>query len=329
MRLLSKSVFFNIILVIFLALVISYSFFINDINYQENKQLRFVSTINQNTIYQQPMRVINAVGIFPFFQLDLPLIAIIDSGVDLDNLYIPQHNVKQIILDNASVDSYKKHGTMVAGLIISNGNGYDSPGGLLPEAKLLSIQAGTDSGMSLDQLAASIELAIRNGAKVINISAGSSVTNQKLEQSIKSALSEGVIIVAAAGNEGQSKNNYPAAYPGVISVSTLTNFGEPGFNTNYDSGNIYAPGDYILTASPSLDSDESKAWISGSSAATTIVSSLCTIILSQHPNWDSYQIESFLLSTATTKEKNGDEIHILNVTKALFNSRLVGIWNKY
>jgi subtilisin family serine protease len=270
---------------------------------------------NSNGLYGWPVNVIDANQEFPDNEYSSPpLIAIIDSGIVVENPYINRNNITQIVIDKISAGSSKQHGTMVAGLIIGNGNGYSTPGGLLPNAKILSIQSGTDIGMTPNQLAYSIKLAVERGAKIINISFGTSTSTIELKEAVKDALSHGAIIVAAAGNEKQLTNDYPAAYPGVIAVSILTKDELLDINSNFDSNHhIAAPGVNLLTTGYSPMEPIKR--FSGSSAATPLVSSTCAIIISKHASWTSKEMNDLLVSSSRKKNVDGRTINILDVKK--------------
>ncbi|MCY9508473.1 S8 family serine peptidase [Paenibacillus larvae] len=259
--------------------------------------------------------VINANSVFPINDYSrLPLIAIIDSGIYLDNPYINKTNIAQIVLDDISEGSNKIHGTMVAGLIAANGDGSNTPKGMLPNAKILSIQAGTDIGMSPHQLSSAINIAVEKGAKVINVSSSTYESSKELEESVKAAISKGVVIVAAAGNNDKSVNGFPAAYQNVIAVSTINENGELSYKTNFDQfHHIAAPGDKLLTTANNKESP--LTLFSGSSAATPIVTSVCTAILSKEETWTSKEINSLLNKSAKIKTVGDKKINILDVKR--------------
>jgi subtilisin family serine protease len=252
---------------------------------------------------------------------NLPLIAIIDSGIYTGNKYLNKNNIDQIIFDNLSNSANQEHGTHVAGLIIGRGNGRTTPQGLLPDTKLLSIQVGSSVGMSSEQLAQAIDLAIQRDAKIINISQGAIESTPVLELSVQNALSKGTIIVAAAGNDNSKKNDYPAAFPDVIAVSTLKRNGETGVNTNYESFNISAPGEKLLTTGSSQT--DSIKYFSGSSAATPVVTSICAIIASYNVSLTSREVKHILLESSRTVLSEGKEkIHILDANSAIKMTQL-------
>jgi serine protease len=78
---------------------------------------------------------------------------------------------------------------------------------------------GKNPGASTQDIAAAINWAVANGARVINMSLGSGSPDPTFEEpAVASALSKGVIVVAAAGNDGKNIIDYPAADPGVVAV---------------------------------------------------------------------------------------------------------------
>ncbi|MEQ6390388.1 S8/S53 family peptidase [Bacillaceae bacterium S4-13-58] len=304
-----KNILFTIVSVILCLFLFLINSFGNSYNFKSIDS-------KYNGVFQIA-RLINGTNIFPFYEEDLPLIAIIDSGVDTNNKYIVSEKVINIKLNEDISKSI--HGTMVAGLFISKGDGINTPLGTLPNSKILSIESGNDEGMSIQQLAKSIRIAVDKGAKIINISAGTPTTSKELEESIEYAITRKVILVAAAGNDGIERNYYPAAFPGVIAVSTLKNNMQIDKNTNYDKNNILSPGNFLLTTYP----NSRIGWMNGSSAAAPIVSSLCAIIKSKYPEWNSYMVEKLLLSSGTVIQEKDKPLYILNAQQTLIQAQII------
>ncbi|MGR5963772.1 S8 family serine peptidase [Bacillus cereus] len=111
-------------------------------------------------MYGETLKIINAEDYLPY-KGKTPKIAIIDTGVDLNNNFLKDTNLDQFYLDEKSKVSQQYHGTMVAGILISNGDGYTNPGGLIPKSQVLSIQSGTDMGMTSNDLAKAIDLSVK------------------------------------------------------------------------------------------------------------------------------------------------------------------------
>lgn len=111
------------------------------------------------------------------------------------------------------------HGTFVAGLIAAAGDDALGVAGVAWDARILPVKVldCTATGRISDA-AAGIRYAARSGADVINISFGAPQDSRTLGAAINEALRSGATVVAAAGNRGGSAVDFPARYPGVISV---------------------------------------------------------------------------------------------------------------
>ena len=117
------------------------------------------------------------------------------------------------------------HGTHVAGTIAANG-GSDNLGifGVAPEATLLAVKVCGSSGSCWsDDIAAAIRYASDQGANIISMSRGSDAENSLIRDAIDYAVSKGVLIVAAAGNDGPDFGSidYPGANPNVVAVAAI------------------------------------------------------------------------------------------------------------
>ncbi|MFC4306321.1 S8 family peptidase [Cohnella boryungensis] len=285
---------------------------------QFNSPEEHTTKLEQNGIYGWPAISINAKDLLPYHSPDIPLIAVIDSGIDVTNKYINESQVQTHILDEQSKKSRKIHGTQVIGLLIANGDGYNTPGGMLSDVKILSIQAGTDEGMTVQQLSTAVDTAVAAGAKVINISYGMKEPNKVLEDSIKRALEKNTIIIASSGNSGENTNFYPAAYTDVIAVSSLKQHNIPDTRSNLSTSNLYAPGEYLLTTS--AQSNSSISWFSGSSASTAIVTAVCAIISSKEPTWGGERMKKWLLNSSKIIEYNNSIYHVVNLKQAMIGT---------
>ena len=115
---------------------------------------------------------------------------------------------------------------------------------------------------SYSDVAAAIVYAADNGAQVINLSLGGSNPSSTLENAVNYAISKGVIVVAAAGNNGTEGALYPAAYPDVIAVGSVDPDLQHSSFSNYGAQiDIWAPGRDILTTKR----DGSYGLVSGTS----------------------------------------------------------------
>ena len=182
-------------------------------------------------------------------------VAVIDTGVSK----VPDLKLTKFVKgydfvnnkDDASDDN--GHGTHVAGTIAqSTNNGY-GVAGIAYEASIMPLKVLSGSGGgTIADIAEAIKFAADNGANVINMSLGGGGASNMMEEAIKYAHSKGVVIVAAAGNEGRNASSYPARYPDVISVSATNAAGDKASYSNFGAGiDISAPGG-------SADSDTGK-----------------------------------------------------------------------
>ncbi|RMH39567.1 MAG: peptidase S8, partial [Gammaproteobacteria bacterium] len=62
---------------------------------------------------------------------------------------------------------------------------------------------------------------VDNGAKVINMSFGGSMKSRTEARAFADLAAQGVLSIAAAGNDGNNRNSYPASYDAVVSVAAL------------------------------------------------------------------------------------------------------------
>ena len=91
------------------------------------------------------------------------------------------------------------HGTQVAGIIAANGGIR----GVAPEARLLAYKVSEDGeGVSPDLIVRALRMAVDEGADIINISLGVNKTNAAIDTAVSEAARRGVLVVAAAGNDG-------------------------------------------------------------------------------------------------------------------------------
>src|SRR5690606_37956664 len=130
---------------------------------------------------------------------------------------------------------------------------------------------------TLFDIAAGIRWAVENGADVLNLSFGSLMLTQTQADAIQYAIDNGVIVVAAAGNNRSRVDRvYPAAYPGVITVAAIEADGAIGSFSNYGPQiDLAAPGVNILSTTPG----GGYASYLGTSMATPFVAGAAALLL--------------------------------------------------
>jgi thermitase len=145
------------------------------------------------------------------------------------------------------------HGTHVAGTIAAlAGNGRGIAGVSFDSPLIVCKALGADGSGDTSDVAACIEWAHAQGAKVISLSLGGPPTNT-LRAAVKAAWDgggrAGSVVVAAAGNDGNSALDYPAAYPEAVSVAAVDDSGAHAWFSNSNSDvEIAAPGVDVLSA---------------------------------------------------------------------------------
>jgi serine protease len=179
------------------------------------------------------------------------VVAVLDTGIAM------YHPDKGNVIASASfvtdltVEDFNSHGTHTAGTIAAADNTIGVVG-VAPEAGLLIGKVLNNAGEGeISGLIAGIEWAVENGAHVISMSLGGTRNSAALETACDNAYAQGVLLVAAAGNDNTSVPEYPAAYASVLSVAAVDINKEKADFSNYGSTiDVAAPGVDVLSTIP-------------------------------------------------------------------------------
>jgi len=201
-------------------------------------------------------------------------------------------------------DASATHGTFVAGLVGAESSNTQGVAGVSWRSKILPIQALSDAG---DGYTASVALAIRyavdHGAKVINMSLGSDGDDPVVAEQISYALSQGVVVVAAAGNDGLAQLSYPANYAGVIAVGATDSSDNRASFSNYGANlALVAPGTSSICSTAWSVANPTARYVcgfSGTSFSSPIVAGAAALLLSQNSTLTPAQVKSALTNSAT------------------------------
>ena len=182
-------------------------------------------------------------------------IGIIDSGINENHPDLEGKTIAKKAFITDSVEDNLGHGTHVAGIIAADTNNGQGVAGVCPKCQLIiaKTQGDDEKGSgTLAALAEGITWLADQDAMVINGSLGSLDTAPPLQNAVNYAIGKGVIFVAAAGNDHVNQKNYPAAYPGVISVAATDNKDKKASFSNFGSDwvRVAAPGENILSTMP-------------------------------------------------------------------------------
>ena len=230
-------------------------------------------------------------------------VAVLDCGIHASHPDLAgQVGLEQNFTAAATADDLCNHGTHVAGTIAAVLNNGIGVAGVAPAAHLLNGKVLDDSGSGfLSDIDTGIQWAADNGAKVINMSLGGPFACDSVTQSaIDYAWNKGVVIVAAAGNNGASGAEAPANCQNVIGVAATDQNDAMASFSNYGSGvEVAAPGVSVeSTVNPSLNGGSQYARFSGTSMATPHAAGVAALIWSTRYGTSAAAVRDRLFATA-------------------------------
>lgn len=220
----------------------------------------------------------------------------------------------------APSSAYKwSHGTHCAGLVgavTGNGKGIASLAG---GVRLMGVKIAQNDPMELAKAVQGVIWAAEHGARVISMSFGGTSRSSVEQATYEGLAQKGIVMVAAAGNSGMNQPNYPAAYPGVISVGSVNSDGSKSYFSNYGNWvDVWAPGGFWVENGNTVDnvqifsttycvsqyySDKENLGgkyydaMTGTSMATPLVSSAASLLLSSYPGMNPYEMHEVLVGS--------------------------------
>jgi thermitase len=230
-------------------------------------------------------------------------VAVLDTGVDAshpelrgcitaqaDFVNLEGLDTSEFIGDFLDYDALPEdevgHGTHVSGIIA--GVGVNMPAGVATGCSLIAVRTlaslrtpdGPSGAGIVDNINVAMKWAVDQGAHVINASLGIKHTGGGLPHAevIDYAISRGVTVVAASGNDGTSEKYYPGALPGVIAVgATDMSDGVASFSSYGAPVALVAPGTNIMSS----DTSGGYKLASGTSQASPFVAGAAALLRSQ------------------------------------------------
>jgi len=229
-------------------------------------------------------------------------VAVLDSGVDIGHPRLTGRVVGGFNAYRGSVKDDCGHGTAVAGVIAASDR-WPTTAGVAPDAHIVPVKvlrhepffgvcAGNDAA-----IVKGIQWAVDRGrADIINMSLSGPHHSRALADAIAYAVSNGVLVVAAAGNSGDRTVTYPAAYPWVLSVGGVRRVGDElarWRHSSFGAVDVAAPAHNVpVIVARGVDADQvgrlcrdgHTRCADGTSFAAPHVAGLAALLHSRHPD---------------------------------------------
>ncbi len=274
-------------------------------------------------------------------------VAVVDTGVDVNHPFIAGRPVAEACFSNRCPNGAQRmvgpgaarpvdaHGTHVAGIVLGRSA---EMAGVAPEAGLIAVnvfsrvngRVGASNSTVLGALDWLIRVARTGQVRIasINMSLGSPMHNTRpcrdriYELAVRLLAREGVVIVAAAGNEGQSRGiSHPACVSGIVSVGAIDKDAEVAdFSNSAPILDLLAPGVDILSAVPRSREDGAPfREFPGTSMAAPHVAGAFAVLRQALPEGSLPALYRVLVGTGRkiVDERNGIRKPLLNVAGAL------------
>jgi subtilase family protein/fervidolysin-like protein/predicted actin-binding protein len=226
------------------------------------------------------------------------VVAIVDTGVDysqpdLQGSFVAGYDT---VNNDSNPSDDDGHGTLVSGVALARGNNATGVAGYCWSCSLMPVKGlGPQMSGTIAQAANAITWAADHGARVINMSWGTTTDSATLAAAISYAHNKGAVLVAAAGNYGTAGKVYPAAYPSVIGVA-----GTDSSDTLYPWSSY---GSWVKVAAPGCNyATGTSSWYGsfcGTSSASPAVAGIAGLLVSANPAATNTQIEQAIESSAT------------------------------
>jgi subtilisin family serine protease len=241
-------------------------------------------------------------------------IAILDTGVDtthpdLSGRIVPGRNFISL---GTNVTDDEGHGTFVAGIAAAKTGNSTGIAGAAWNARIIPVKVLDSEGLGDDAgIAAGIIWATDHGAEIINMSLGGPGSTTTLRNAVDYAIAHNVVVVAAAGNEGNYQGDYPASYPAVISVGATDDHGDVTYFSNRNFWlDVVAPGWDVLSTLPRSIVPGGYGVASGTSFSAPVVSGVAALVKARSSSLTPAQIQSRIKLTAIDRGPAGlDEFY--------------------
>lgn len=229
------------------------------------------------------------------------IIAVIDTGIDLEHPDLKDKIVssgRDFVNDDMDATDDQGHGTFTAGIAAAETNNNEGIAGVAWNCKILPIKAMDAEGEGYySDLIESIVYAVDNDADIINLSLGGSAHDSALEDAVKYAVQNDVVVVAAVGPpEGYDTGPvmYPAAYDDCLAVAATDYDDDRADWSNFGPEvDVAAPGVRIISTVPTWYFGEGSipyGFSDGTSFSCPYVAGMAALIKSEKPWMTAEQV---------------------------------------
>jgi hypothetical protein len=245
---------------------------------------------------QNIYRVLNLKKLHEYFKGKGIMVAVIDTGVDIQHKDLKERIVSS---ENLLKERYtaEVHGTAVAGVIGASMNGFGIEG-VAPEAGILALRAcrqmsgeNPEAECYTTSVAKAIDVAIEKKVKVVNMSFGSIFSDKLILKLIEEGTRRGIIFVAPVGNMPKQKEpTFPASHPLVVAVAGMDEKGNPYPNPEIASkARVSAPATNVLTTVPG----DKHNFLNGTSLSSAAITGILTLATEKKGGIDIDRMPAF------------------------------------
>jgi hypothetical protein len=210
------------------------------------------------------------------------IMGIVDSGIDSDHPDLIAKLVQgyDFVNDNDDPEDDAGHGTAVASIASASTNNSEGIAGVCWDCRLMPLKAFSPAVIYYAAMADSLVWATDHGAQVINMSGGGPNSSATLLSAMSYAADAGVVLVSAAGNDGDNGILYPASYVESLAIGA-TDFSDQRLSTSSFGPqlDVVAPGQDI----PAAEMNGDYQFVSGTSHAAPHVTGLAGVMATVNP----------------------------------------------
>jgi RHS repeat-associated protein len=222
-------------------------------------------------------------------------VAVMDTGISLQTSELRVTGGISFVPHETILDDLNGHGTYVAGILaaLKDGKGLL---GVAPRVELYNVKVLDASGTGrYSGVIQGLEWAIDNQIDVVVMSFAGSDNSQALKEATKLANENGILLIAAAGNDGINQVSYPAQYDSVIAVGAVDGYNQwAPFSNTGEQLELVAPGVNIQ----GLSLHQGYITLSGTSASVPHVAGIAALLKEKYPSYNAEDIRLLLRGQA-------------------------------